>query len=98
MSDLPRALIIDASDNVATAMTEIQAGSEVAVESGHEQNMVVVTEAIDFAHKFAIADIEKGQEVRKYGASIGIATADIASGMHVHVHNIKGQRGGGDSA
>jgi altronate dehydratase small subunit len=40
--------------------------------------------------------IGKGDDVVKYGEIIGRATADIAKGEHVHVHNIESLRGRGD--
>lgn len=95
MADRLRALVIDVSDNVATAMADLNCGSDVTVESGRERTLMQLAESIAFGHKFAITDIKKGEQVRKYGAPVGIATQDIAMGTHVHVHNVKGQRGGG---
>ncbi len=40
-------------------------------------------------HKYAIRAIAAGEDVVKYGLPIGHATADIAVGEHVHVHNVK---------
>ncbi len=40
-------------------------------------------------HKYALRDIKKGEAVIKYGNPIGIATADIKKGEHVHTHNVK---------
>ena len=37
----------------------------------------------------APAPIAAGEKVLKYGAPIGTATAAIAAGEHVHVHNIE---------
>src|SRR5690242_7705224 len=39
-------------------------------------------------HKIATRPISAGATVRKYGQVIGAATADIAPGQHVHVHNL----------
>jgi altronate hydrolase len=39
-------------------------------------------------HKYAIKPIKVGENVVKYGMPIGHATADIAVGEHVHVHNV----------
>ncbi len=39
-------------------------------------------------HKVAIVAIQKGEYVRRYGQIIGIATADIEAGDHVHTHNL----------
>jgi hypothetical protein len=33
-----------------------------------------------------------GHHIRKYGAAIGEATAAIAAGAHVHVHNLRSLR------
>ena len=40
-------------------------------------------------HKYALRDIKAGEAVIKYGNPIGIATADIKKGEHVHTHNVK---------
>ncbi len=40
-------------------------------------------------HKYALRDIKCGEDVIKYGQSIGHATCDIAEGEHVHTHNLK---------
>ncbi len=40
-------------------------------------------------HKYAKANIQKGDRAIKYGFPIGIATSDIKEGEHVHSHNLK---------
>jgi altronate hydrolase len=49
---------------------------------------IATREPIPSGHKIATAAIAKGAPVRKYGQVIGVATADIAPGAHVHVHNL----------
>lgn len=46
--------------------------------------------AVDLAsgHKYAVRAIGRGEAVVKYGFPIGIATADIRPGEHVHTHNL----------
>ena len=44
---------------------------------------------VDVGHKFAIHPISEGSRIVKYGAPIGIATADIAPGEYVHIHNLR---------
>ncbi len=39
-------------------------------------------------HKVALREIPRGEQVRKYGQVIGVATSDIAAGEHVHTHNL----------
>jgi len=50
---------------------------------------VEIKERIPMGHKFALRDIEPGEYVIKYGERIGIATARIEAGEHVHVHNLE---------
>ena len=44
---------------------------------------------IPAGHKIALRPIAAGEAVIKYGDSIGYATRDIASGEHVHCHNLR---------
>jgi altronate hydrolase len=39
-------------------------------------------------HKVAVRALAAGAKVRKYGQVIGVATAPIAAGEHVHTHNL----------
>jgi (2R)-sulfolactate sulfo-lyase subunit alpha len=43
-------------------------------------------------HKIALKDLKKGDTVFKYGEDIGIITADVKKGDHVHTHNCKTKR------
>ena len=43
----------------------------------------------DMAHKIARSAIACGETILKYGMPIGVATAPIAAGEHVHIHNIR---------
>ena len=47
---------------------------------------------VPLGHKIALRDLAAGDQVIKYGISIGRATQDIREGEHVHVHNVKGER------
>lgn len=40
-------------------------------------------------HKIALRDIQKGEDIIKYGFPIGSATEDISSGARVHTENMK---------
>lgn len=92
------ALLLSEADNVATAIEDIDAGTEVPVRLGTEVKGVKALERIPFGFKMAVADIAKGAQVVKYGESIGIASSDIKKGELVHVHNLEGARGRGDLA
>lgn len=87
-----RAIIMKPADNVCTVVETVESGTAVTV----GDITVNVTEKIPFGHKFAITAIAKGEEVKKYGETIGLATRDIQPGQHVHVHNMESRRGRGD--
>ena len=92
-----RALIMDAKDNVAVAIRELDAGEtlRIAVPDGTERR-VTTDGPIPFGHKFATQPIAEGDQIIKYGERIGRATAAIPAGAHTHIHNITSQRGRGD--
>ena len=50
---------------------------------------VTATQRIPAGHKVAVAPIPVGAPVRRYGQIIGFASAPIAPGQHVHVHNLE---------
>ena len=89
-------LMLTDKDNVATALEEIEANTEVAVRLGGETTSIKSLEKVPFGFKMAVADITKGAHVLKYGESIGIASTDIKKGEMVHIHNLEGGRGRGD--
>jgi altronate dehydratase small subunit len=93
---MEKAIVMDGSDNVATALDELQAGDVVSVPIGSDRFEVTMKESVSFGHKFALINIDKGNNVIKYGEVIGRATAAIEKGCHVHVHNIESLRGRGD--
>jgi hypothetical protein len=89
-TDRPRdarrsALMLSPTDNVAVAIADIAAGSEIEIEG----RRLRVRETIELGHKLALVDIAAGETVTKFGVPIGVAMAAIASGAHVHIHNIK---------
>ena len=79
-----RLILLDPRDNVLVVRRRVAAGDRLRID-GQE-----ITAAIDIpmAHKLARRAIAVGETILKYGAPIGIATAAIARGGHVHVHNV----------
>jgi altronate hydrolase len=67
-------------DDVLIALRDIAAG--VTVEG------VTTRAAIPAGHKFAVRARRTGEVVRRYAQVIGLATADIEPGDHVHSHNL----------
>lgn len=84
------AMMIDPKDNVAVAIEPIRKGEEIVLRSGAAG--VTATEEITIYHKVAVRPIAKGEPVVKYGEHIGLASADIAPGNHVHTHNVADHR------
>jgi altronate hydrolase len=78
-------LVLHASDNVAVARVTLPAGTAVPFGDG---TALLVREAVAAGHKLALRPIAPGGVVRKYGQAIGIASAPIGAGDHVHVHNV----------
>ena len=86
-------IVISTGDNVATALEPLEPGRVLAGTAA-----VTVRDAIPRGHKIALARIAPGAAVVKYGSSIGVATAEILPGAHVHTHNVASARGRGDLA
>jgi len=87
-------LVHDIRDNVGVAVVDIEPGQALAgavLDNGHLLN-VTACEAIPLGHKIALRDLKVGDTVVKYGEDIGRVVADIHTGQHVHVHNLKTKR------
>jgi altronate dehydratase small subunit len=89
---------VEPTDNVATAIREVEAGETVTVSVGDASWTVEVQEDVRFGHKLALERIPEGETVRKYGKSIGNASQDIEPGEWVHTHNVESNYGRGDLA
>ena len=83
------AMIIEPQDNVAVAIEPIAAGETVTYLCQGETVTLTAIEDITIYHKLATKDIAEGEPVVKYGEHIGVATAFIPKGAHVHVHNVE---------
>ena len=82
-------MIIDAQDNVVVAIAPITKGETVTYTVNGTERTLTAVEDIIIYHKLAVQDIKKGEPVTKYGEHIGVATAFIPQGAHVHVHNVE---------
>lgn len=74
-----KTIIINASDNVAVALSNLK--------KGETYEGVILLDDVEKGHKFALKPIKKGEHIIKYGNPIAYASADIAAGEHVHTHN-----------
>jgi altronate hydrolase len=73
-------LLAHPGDSVAIAL--------VALEAGSEAQGVELSENIPAGHKFALRPIAAVESIIKLGHAIGVASARIAAGAHVHDHNL----------
>ncbi len=94
LSDEGAALRLKDDDDVAVALRPLAAGESVHFGGA----AITLCSEIPSGHKFATHPISLGTLIRKYGQVIGKASAAIATGAHVHVHNVEGTRGRGDLA
>jgi altronate hydrolase len=78
----PPVIRIHVDDNVVIARQQLMSGTALAGEG------VTVSGLIPPGHKLASRAIAVGEPVIRYGQVIGVATASIAPGQHVHVHNL----------
>lgn len=84
-----RALQLHPRDGVAVALADLDAGEMVRIAG----ESIELTQAIPKGHKFALREHAAGSPVVKYGAPIGLTTASIERGAHVHVHNLRSALG-----
>src|SRR5271163_4673905 len=83
----PAVLRLHPDDNVGVATRGVSIDAAVDVTGGGAG--VVAVERVEMGHKIAIARIARGTPIRKYGQTIGFATADIEPGAWVHTHNVE---------
>ena len=83
-----RWLWLHREDNVAVALSDFKKGDTVRVDDAE----IVLADAVDYGHKFAVRPIRGGEPVVKFAETIGLAARDITAGEHVHVHNVRSTR------
>lgn len=87
------AKLIDDLDNVVVAIYAIKKEEQVQyITSTGKDECLCAKEAIPLFHKIARNELQKGESIIKYGQCIGIASAPINKGEHVHTHNVKNKQ------
>jgi altronate hydrolase len=74
-------LTLHPDDDVAVALTDLHAGDP-------GPDGAPLPADVPGGHKVARGALRAGQLVHKYGQVIGVATAPVGVGEHVHVHNL----------
>ncbi|MCS7017628.1 MAG: altronate dehydratase family protein [Cytophagales bacterium] len=72
-------------DNVLVALQDLPKGTAIEL-NGHK---FVLAENIPAKHKFTIAPLKVGDEVRMYGVLVGKITRDVPQGGWIHTGNLK---------
>ena len=80
----PAIIRLAPEDNVGVVMRQMARGNDVLIDN----YVFRTTTDIPSGHKVAVTQIAKGEVVVKYGQPIGLATAEIKAGQHVHLHNL----------
>ena len=80
-------VLLHADDDVVNLLADAAPGDTVVVRDSDER--LIAREFIPMGHKLARRTLAAGSPLRKYGEPIGTLTADVASGAHVHVHNLR---------
>jgi altronate hydrolase len=81
----PALLVLHPGDAVAVARVDLGDGARVPLPGAEA---LTIRGGVPAGHKVALRPIAAGEAVIKYGQPIGVATAAIERGAHVHVHNV----------
>lgn len=77
---------LNGKDQVIIALRSFVAGESVVLEEGME---CIVRENVDKGHKILTASVHKGEDIYKFGYSIGKAKTNLQPGVWVHTHNLR---------
>jgi (2R)-sulfolactate sulfo-lyase subunit alpha len=84
-------LMHEPDDDVGVAVVDLKAGSEASAVTleGQPVKTIKVVQDVPLGHKIAMREMAKGKKVIEYGRPVGQAVEAVASGAHVHTHNLK---------
>lgn len=87
-------LVHEEADNVGVATVDIKTGEKARGLYMDSQKTIDIkaVQEIPLGHKLALRELKKESSVIKYGHDIGRVVADIKTGEHVHIHNLKTRR------
>jgi altronate dehydratase small subunit len=87
------ALVIDRSDNVAVALSDIEAGDVCMIRIEDRIERITAKQAIQFGHKLTLFSLKENESVYKYGEEIGKMKQAADQGEWIHTHNMYCERG-----
>lgn len=82
------AILINEKDNVVTTLEPTEKDTKICYKEKDTTLEIMLLNDVPSYHKVSTVDIQKGQNIIKYGEIIGIATKDITKGQHVSHLNI----------
>ena len=87
-------LLHEATDDVGVAVIDLKIGDDIGVVTleGKDVKQIKLVSDVPLGHKVAMQNLPLNKHIIEYGREIGYASAPIAAGEHVHVHNIKSLR------
>ncbi|AOH56446.1 hypothetical protein ABE28_018925 [Peribacillus muralis] len=88
MNQTFNAIKLNELDNVAVVLKNVEPGQLLTIKGFNEK--ILVMKNIPYGHKVATSHIRNNERIIKYGECMGISTAEILPGYHVHVFNVRG--------
>ncbi len=82
---MDKLICLHPNDNILIVRNKIIPGDKEYID-GEE---ILFAQPIGFGHKIAKRKIKMGEKIIKYDVPIGSATADLDTGTHIHLHNMK---------
>ncbi len=82
------AVMLKPIDKVVTVVDDVKKGDTVVYKKEEVDCQVVAVEDIPAFHKISVVDLEKGEEVIKYGQTIGGMIQDVEKGSWISHKNI----------
>lgn len=76
---------LNSADNVVVLLKDTPQGTAIDIAG----KVYTTLQDIPAGHKMALKPISVGENILKYGFPIGVASANIAEGEHVHTQNVK---------
>ncbi|TCP21279.1 D-altronate dehydratase [Scopulibacillus darangshiensis] len=87
---MSKVIQLHVNDDVAIALGDIQKGENIRMQAINNQMIEInVLEDIPKGHKVSVRPVMEGEDVTKFGYSIGKAKENISEGAWVHTHNLK---------
>ena len=78
-------VLLHQNDNILVSCRDLAPGETLRIDT----QVVTLTQPVLLGHKIARRPLAQGEKVLKYGAPIGTTLAKIATGEHVHLHNLR---------